>query len=273
MYDQLRQLCESEAADRGSYVLSRLRGLDVDIEVDTFRISSNDDSRIYTNYAARLRKGNPSKRIAYCAHYDKTEIGQGALDNGAAVIELLSTLEHLLTVEGEMDITFLFFDGEENHKIGEVVYRCVGSRHYVNDLIENEDSYDAVFNFDVTGKGDTIYVGSSSFDIASGIYFQNDYVLQNNVIGTCVDSGILRKVGSTGMVDAVEFFIKGIPAVTISALPWEEIPSILKGKMPEEQHVLGTIHTERDIVEAVQPETLEMMRQFMIDLILRNYVN
>lgn len=79
------------------------------------------------------KKGNSEKQIIVGAHYD----GDGTGDNGSGVALALTTAQHLINVETEYTIVFVFFSAEE--------YGCYGSTYYADNMTDKE-------------VGDTLYM-------------------------------------------------------------------------------------------------------------------
>jgi len=122
MFEKLAKYCANDTKNRREYILDTLRSLKIDPVVQKFTHNNIEMTNIFATIG---KKDVPIS--AFSAHYDKTIEGDGALDNGAAVIELLTTLETMLKKNYNKPFGFMFFDGEEQGS--------AGSKRYIEDQI------------------------------------------------------------------------------------------------------------------------------------------
>jgi hypothetical protein len=252
-----KELCERTTFDRGEFILDTLSQFGVDTQVQDFSDFKLDSrKRDFKNIIAKLNSGSSIHKIALAAHYDKTDNGQGALDNGAGVAQLLSVLEKLLSVKSEVDVTFLFFDGEED--------LCVGSKYFVKNL---DTEFDAVYNVDFTGVGDGIILGESSLDNVSDRYVANDVQLNRRFENICRSHEIEVYRVNTPLADNVPFTLRQIPSTVISTLPIQEAKSWRENGSPWSLPTMKLINGSGDTFDKVDFRTVEMMKGLLYDLV------
>jgi len=264
MYSILEELCEADNADRGQIILKELKNMGLDTEVQNFFE--------YKNMIGRYRNGSPKEKIIFCAHYDKalfrrvktsgvrtisqdvTRIpisSEGALDNGCSVVEILGALDELVKNPKDIDLTAIFFDAEE---IG-----LKGSKYFV---AQNTETFDGVYNIEVAGRGDTILIPKISGDLI------NSPTLIMRLEDVCNEQGIpYHKVIDLGRSDHCRFNETGIPAAVFTVLPAEEASIAGLGTLKEAYSpTVDIIHTDDDTIDKVDPQTLDMVRDYLLAL-------
>ena len=248
----LRELCGLNTQGRGELILSALNSLGVDVTTQCFPGQARD----YRNIIARIRSGSSEHQIALAAHYDKTDRGEGAIDNGAGVVELLYVLGKLNSDAAGYDVTFLFFDGEEDH--------CVGSRYFV----ENSDrGFRGVYNVDFAGVGDSVLLASSSYDSYTRRDVANDSELNRRVESVCRDKGLQAYHVDSPEADNVPFSLAGVPSTVIFTLPRQEAKEWSEGTKPWDLPTMKLINGEGDTFERVNPKTINMMTDVLLTLV------
>lgn len=153
-----------------------------------------------TNLVATLPGKRPEK-IVLGAHFDSWDLGQGAIDNGLGVAQVLETARLLKThsPRNEYTIEFVWFDAEE--------FGLWGSRRYAESLTPGDVR--AMVNLDMVGT--PIQINAMGFD--SLIPVLDAY---NHSLGAWkFDKPTANKpwLGS----DHQPFILKGIPAITFNA--------------------------------------------------------
>lgn len=103
--------------------------------------------KLYTPNIVVTKQGKSDKTIIVGAHYD----GSGSGDNGSSVALAITTAQHLVDVETEYTIKFVFFTAEE--------YGMYGSKAYVNAMTEEEKANTLyMINMDSLVCGDYCYL-------------------------------------------------------------------------------------------------------------------
>ncbi len=104
------------------------------------------------NLIAELPGGPEGQGVVIIgAHYDTVHLTQGANDNGSGLTALIAIANHIIDNEYPFTVRLLLFGSEE---VG-----LVGSRHYVEQLTEEERSeIIAMINYDSVGSGTRIEV-------------------------------------------------------------------------------------------------------------------
>ncbi|MBU2638434.1 MAG: Zn-dependent exopeptidase M28 [Nanoarchaeota archaeon] len=243
MYSMLEDLCDaSDNHARGDIVIRELEAIGIDYQIQAFEREGNN----YRNIIAKIDVENETANLAVSAHYDRVDVGCGVIDNGAGVAELISVLKEVKENPRTNDLTFLFFDGEEEG--------LLGSAYYVANI---EEPFDALFNFDLGAFGDTIRV---SLGIAPPKFDETIYStesLNQFVFELCEEQG-MPYIYINGSQDNVSFNRAGMPATGVGIIQGD--PSIT------EFHV----NDETDTMQYVDRDILTKMRDFML-LILDRY--
>ena len=255
MYELLKNLCGNDNSGRGNIILDKIQKLGIDVEVQCFESRGKN----YRNIISRLKNGFSNNQIAVSAHYDKVNVGEGAIDNGSAVVEIIGILEELVKNPKNIDLRCIFFDGEEE--------RCAGSKYFV---ANNEIIFDGIYNLEVTGFGDSIIIGKGSYDSEADIYLPNDNQLNKQIQRLCGKESIPYYLVNTPGSDNVSCNQKGIPATVITTLPQ------MLGKKWEAEKTMNAvsnlpIHSLDDTLDKVDPNTLTMMKNFLLKLV-NNYI-
>ena len=260
----LEELCEKTNTKRAIKILSTLKNLGVKPNIQGFTRSSSyrpfssKVPYIGNNIIAKLPKEGKEK-ILISAHYDKVSKGQGVIDNGCAVYQILELMEYLRDHPANVDITCAFFDCEENG--------LIGSTHFVK---KNQDKFESVFNLDLTGTGDTLFLPSHS----SYNYFGDtnkirimDPKLNQRLQTVCTNNNIPHYCGGEyGGSDHIPFLDADIPATSISILPKNSVTPILTSK-DYRYNFSDMIHTPRDNLSQVDSNAMQMMQDLLIGLI------
>jgi len=113
-----------------------------------------------SNIEATIYGSDSSNIFIICAHYDSVDAGPGADDDGSGVAAVLAAAKIMSNYEFHHTVRFVCFSGEEQG--------LIGSRHYVEDAYNNNESIVAVLNADMIG-----FAPSGSDGIKGKIY-END---------------------------------------------------------------------------------------------------
>lgn len=203
------------------------------------------------NVVARINapkdKNRDKKSIIIGAHYDhvgptKNKDGKevmvvGADDNASGVATLIEYAREVARTRNNLkrDVIFVFFGAEE--------YGLVGSNYYAKNPLHNIKNSVAMVNFDMTGrmrnKGITVR------GIASAV--EAPVLLSSIKNPDKLD--LIWEFNPTGPTDYASFYKVGVPAFSFST----------------RQH--PDYHTERDTEEKINYEGMEMLFNYVKDLI------
>lgn len=194
-----------------------------------------------TNIVADIPGKSVSKVLLIGAHYDRVDVGQGAVDNAASCAALLELLGKFKADPLEhYSIRGVFFDFEE---VG-----LVGSKAYLATLRDRQLPTEAI-NMDVFAYGDTLFATSSSLDGPLARTF-NSAAKESSVPVRMVEPGRYPSSDHQPMIAA------GIETLGVSLLDGNEIDPILQGAF-QSSRVFTIIHTPRDTMEKVRPNDIE----------------
>ena len=198
---------------------------------------------------------------AFSAHYDKTPEGDGILDNGSAVIEMLSTLEKMVKEGSPIPFGFLFFDGEE---IG-----LIGSKGYVNDPFLNLSK---VYNLEVTGRGNAIMLGSKSYDLSWKNYIKNSEAMNGRIQKVCTELNVPFFYAGTPPSDNVILNQAGIDSTVFSTVS-SDLGELWESEGGPTHKVLEKLEINgvHDTLDKVQPNTLKMVRNILLGIAKQEY--
>ena len=203
-----------------------------------------------------VRLGHATPRLVLGAHYDSVPGSTGANDNAASVAILLSLLRGYRQHSPSLPCDIVFFDLEERGNWG--------SRAYVRRFAAEQTL--AMINLDVCGVGNTILLGPRKNS--------EDWPLQRAIQVVVQQQAIpIRIVDQLPPGDEASFEAVGIPNLSLTVLPHEDIPLLLEAvpamrqvrqaaRMPA---IAETIHNgPRDsiavIEEAAMQAVLECVR-------------
>jgi hypothetical protein len=190
-----------------------------------------------TNIIAELNAASgQQKTILLGAHYDRVEVGSGAVDNAsgvAAVLELLAALKS--EPLKNFALAAVFFDVEEKG--------LIGSERFVQ--ARKKNGLPMVFiNFDVFAYGDTLWVGAHDAKVGFAQMVGRAATVQ------MVPAQIGPEYPPS---DHLSFRNAGVESLSFSLIDGREIPAILqvfKGERPEAMpRVLTIIHSPGDTID------------------------
>lgn len=251
MYELLGELCNLDNLGRGDLIIKRITELGLVPTIQEFE----ENGETYRNIIVRVREGSPTSEIGVSAHYDRDEEGQGALDNGASVVEVLGLLEVVVQDPRDLDFTFLFFDAEEKGGLGSKYFTA-----------ETPRGFDGLYNIEVAGVGDSVVVGKTGFDPYTKEKVVNAANLNLRVEEVCKTLGLPFFKVDTPPSDDVAFNLSGVPATQIFAFPEEEVRMWLDGVDPWDLPTAQNLHGPNDAYDKVDPNTLTMMKNVLVAL-------
>lgn len=207
---------EREAAD---YILNYLKELGYNPSRTQFTTEvkvSSGRKKIQSANIEVLCKGATEKEYIICAHYDSSDEGNGADDNGSGVAVLLEVCGLLKGVQPKQTVRFLFFGAEE--------FDTAGSREYVGNMSQDEiHNVAAVLNYDSLIAGEKAYVYG---DFGAKGYVRDWMLAKAESLGYNLQTqpGQNKEYpkGTTGdWGDHVAFKRKGIPYAYFEATNWD----------------------------------------------------
>ena len=141
---------------------------------------------------------NEKKTLYITAHYDTTDFTTGVIDNGTGVAVVLETAKVLEQLQTDINVVFVFFDGEE---VG-----LQGAKYFVYNLIESEkEDVIGCINIDMVGEKEA---GDLMMKFRNG---------EHNILSILWNHTLENKmsVGLGFITDEQAFYYDRLPAVTI----------------------------------------------------------
>lgn len=204
--------------------------------------------------------GNPWKQVL-AAHYDvHPNVKQGANDNGSGTATLLGLAKRLKDENYQGDLTLVWFDQEELLGFGRV--EDMGS-YRLGQYLDKRDIRPGLFVIvDCVGIGDTLLV-SDVHEIEDDHRY-DDMLIQ---LEDCADgNGLQLDLYPTPPSDDYPLGEFGIAALLLTMLPDAEAfdPEGWKGAS-----TWGRMHTETDNIESIDPKALDMISNFLYELVMQ----
>ena len=220
------------------------------------------------------------------AHHDRTAGSPGALDNGAACLQLADLAGRLASRVEPHNTVLLFTDSEESSAASDQgsysVARALAGR--VRTLAGVGEEPPAVFVFDVTGRGTAPVISTTARDLLACRGHEGSALAADiGVLDAWAGRALRRGTGTAPASlpvpwsDELGFALGGVPASTITLLPKPELeiyregvgdpcresdagagsrPGAYPPSMPE---TWALLHGSRDNLEALQADSFELM--------------
>jgi Zn-dependent M28 family amino/carboxypeptidase len=154
------------------------------------------------------KKGKSDETVIIGAHFDKTDLGCGAIDNWTGVAVIAHILKTLRQIETEKSYVFVAFDQEEKGLLGsDAMAKAIPK--------ENRGKYCAMINFD-------------SFGLAAPIILQNasssKMISAAKKLGEENNFKLITPTIAGADADSSSFKNRDIPAITFSGLDgnWQD---------------------------------------------------
>ena len=234
-----------------------------------------------SSYGARYR----TKLLV--AHHDRRPGSSGALDNGAACLQLADLGGRLAGREEPHNTVILFTDSEESTEAGEqgsyAVARALAGR--VRALAGEGEEPPAVFVFDVTGRGTVPILSTTARDLlASRGPDYGDLAGRIGDLEAWAARTLRRAAGAAPLrlpvpwSDDLGFALGGIPAVTVTLLPRSELGArsasarrrradgaeLPHGEYPAEPPATWSLlHGPGDRPEVLEEESFDLMARVL----------
>lgn len=123
--------------------LLKARFLGSGLSLKTQPLLTSDSIKGYNILGDQQGLDNQAHTYVLCAHYDGAPGSPAADDNGSGVAGMLEVLNVLSKYQFSHNIRFIAFDMEENG--------CIGSRTYVNGILQSREQLAGVINLDMIG--------------------------------------------------------------------------------------------------------------------------
>ena len=199
--------------------------------------------------------GSGVKTIVIGAHFDRDNMGRGAVDNGGActaLIELVASLQASPLQNATLHV--VFFDREESGLLGSRAYFAVKERRH-----------DAAINLDIFAYGDTIFATGSHPDgpllralRATG---QGSPLAVRDVPRNSYPSSDHRSMMSAGIETLGIALVDAADVVGVLSIGSKKLNP---GTGPR---VLRIIHTPNDTMAEVRPEQMALGIAFVEQLV------
>jgi Zn-dependent M28 family amino/carboxypeptidase len=262
---------EVQAAD---YIVAAFESWGYSVEIQEFSISNDDEDADSENADAEpatsrnviATRAGDDQMIVVGAHMDSVSAGPGAGDNASGVAAMLGAAEALADVETVHTLVFVAFGAEE---IG-----LVGSHEYADSLGDNIHNVIAMINLDSVGVGSQLNVYAGALvtwpeneadppQFEGGPTWVRDTALDLAAemglpFGTTPDSSWAGFIGDWS--DHYAFVEAGVPVAYFEAFGWEGADDLWWGIETPEGEVM---HTEKDTIDAVVPEKVEMAAELL----------
>ena len=257
LFEWVEGISGRDREGRRDYIRDVLTGMDITFMELPFD-SAVVRGRVFSGVNIQATLGKGKRKVFVGAHYDAVEGSPGSNDNGAGVAVLLGLLsslrEHPLTTE----VSFVFFDREEDG--------LIGSHVYAREAVDTS-RYLAMINMDVVGMGTELYAGP----VGGG----DDDVIMPIMRQAAASIGVrLGELPDYPGSDHLSFAGAGLENISLSILPEgdaEKVLAMLNGeKMTGETapEVMQTMHTPRDGPETVSGKAMMIMYTFVREVLL-----
>ncbi len=253
MLEVVNNYCGCDYSQRRDFIKDFARSLSLEPVIQPFYHEGQYMENIFVGF-----KSKGDSLPAFSAHYDKTSEGDGILDNGAAVVELLCSLETLVKSDADTPFGFMFFDGEE---LG-----LVGSGRYV--LQKSTFPVSEVYNVEVAGAGDNVVIGLHSLDDPSNYSSPNDVRMNGVLEEVCRENRLKHFRAITPRSDNVVLNAAGIPS-TVFCTVSDDLAEYWKQVQIPDAGVFEMldINGSGDRLERVEGATLEIVKDILLGVV------
>lgn len=258
-----RPLGTEAEARAAAYIADALESYGYAVEVQEFAVGVFGFVEPATSRNVIAAKAGDDRTVVVGAHIDSAEVGTGAGDNASGVAAMLAAAEALADVELQHTVAFVGFGAEEEGSPS-------GADFYVTSLGPGIQDVIAMLNIDSVGVGTNMYVyagahatGGRPPEVHGGPTWVRDLALD-----LAAEMGLPFGTsppetwdGYTGVwSDHFPFHRAGVPIAYFEAWYWEGGGDPWWGQETPQ----GTImHTERDVIDNVVPEKVEMTAELL----------
>jgi hypothetical protein len=271
LLDNVKALENRSNAERGKIVLSRLRAIGIEPEIQRWCLPPT------TNYIVDFPPGSKGKYLLFSAHYDAVDNCPGANDDASGVAVLLGLCRKLTNTRARVRI--VFFDREEAwFRTPLIKLGIFGSLYYA--LRNNLRNIKTACNLEFCGLGETLVVWpvrgrQMNLPVVKNVMISaaeiNLDVKTADVPGLFMSSdhrsfrlfGIANSVSLTlipaSQVEMLEKFISGL-----------KVNSIITRGRPAMPGVLARLHSPKDDSSTLKEESLRLMLSLLEQIIRDN---
>ena len=251
-------------AERLAVLTGQLDAAGLDYEIQTFEGGARGQPMTGSNVVVTLGEGE--RDLLLTAHYDAVvlqsgELADGLVDNAASTVALIQAAKVLRDRDLNHRVQIIFFDQEE---LG-----LIGASRWIE--ANGTDRVAAVVNSDVAAFGDALMYGENNGERSAFVLTALREECADRAL-TCVGFPVYPPS------DDRAFIAAEVPVVSIGfqnrigahqmwlAFNGGENPGLAQGFVPE---VFQLIHSEGDVIEAVDPATVALAAEVYADLITR----
>ena len=251
-------------AERLAVLTGQLEAAGLDYEIQTFEGGARGQPMTGSNVVVTLGEGE--RDLLLTAHYDAVvlqsgELADGLVDNAASTVALIEAAKVLRDRDLNHRVQIIFFDQEE---LG-----LIGASRWIE--ANGTERVAAVVNSDVAAFGDALMYGENNGERSSFVLTALREECADRAL-TCIGFPVYPPS------DDRAFIAAEVPVVSIGfqnrvgahqmwlAFNGGENPGLAQGFVPE---VFQLIHSEGDVIEAVDPATVALAAEVYADLITR----
>ena len=251
-------------AERLAVLTGQLESAGLDYEIQTFEGGARGQPMTGSNVVVTLGEGE--RDLLLTAHYDAVvlqsgELADGLVDNAASTVALIEAAKVLRDRDLNHRVQIIFLDQEE---LG-----LIGASRWIE--ANGTDHVAAVVNSDVAAFGDALMYGENNGERSAFVLTALREECADRAL-TCVGFPVYPPS------DDRAFIAAEVPVVSIGfqnrvgahqmwlAFNGGENPGLAQGFVPE---VFQLIHSEGDVIEAVDPATVALAAEVYADLITR----
>ncbi|MFN3815745.1 M28 family metallopeptidase [Brevundimonas sp.] len=251
-------------AARLAVLTDQLEAAGLDFEIQTFEGGGRGGPMTGSNVIITLGEGE--RDLLLTAHYDSVvlpsgELADGLVDNAASTVALIEAAKALKDHDLNHRVRVIFFDQEE---LG-----LIGAQRWI--AANGTDRVAAVVNSDVAAFGDTLMYGENNGERSAFVLTALREECTVRAL-TCVGFPVYPPS------DDRAFIAAEVPVVSIGfqnrvgahqmwlAFNGGEANGLAQGFVPE---VFQLIHSEGDVIEAVDPATVALAAGVYVDLVAR----
>ena len=255
---------QSTNAERLAVLTGQLEAAGLDYEIQTFEGGARGRPMTGSNVVVTLGEGE--RDLLLTAHYDAVvlqsgELADGLVDNAASTVALIEAAKVLRDRDLNHRVQIIFFDQEE---LG-----LIGASRWIE--ANGTERVAAVVNSDVAAFGDALMYGENNGERSSFVLTALREECADRAL-TCIGFPVYPPS------DDRAFIAAEVPVVSIGfqnrvgahqmwlAFNGGEAPGLAQGFVPE---VFQLIHSEGDVIEAVDPATVALAAEVYADLITR----
>jgi len=251
-------------AERLAVLTGQLDAAGLAYEIQTFEGGGRAGAMTGSNVIVTLGEGE--RDLLLTAHYDAVvlqsgELADGLVDNAASTVALIEAARVLSGRDLNHRVQVIFFDQEE---LG-----LIGAQRWIT--ANGTDRVAAVVNSDVAAFGDTLMYGENNGERSGFVLTALREECAERAM-TCVGFPVYPPS------DDRAFIAAEVPVVSIGfqnrvgahqmwlAFNGGRSNGLAEGFVPE---VFQLIHSEGDVIEAVDPATVALAAEVYVDLITR----